>query len=60
MGDITILWCERELIDVMDEMEKTMGRQYSMKINKRKTNILVCSRDEIARTQVKINDKVIE
>jgi hypothetical protein len=40
----------------MDKMKEIIGRYYNMKINKGKTKILVCSTDENARTQVKIDD----
>jgi hypothetical protein len=47
-------------MDVMDKKEKILGRQYNVKINKGKTKILVCSRDDNARKQVKVNYQILE
>jgi hypothetical protein len=58
---ITILAeSEQDLKDVMDKMENIMDRKYSMKISKRKTKILICSGDENARIQVKINGQILK
>ena len=50
---------EGDLKKVLTNMERTMAR-YKLKINKKKTKILVCSRKEEKRTNIKLGKEKLE
>jgi hypothetical protein len=41
-------------------MNSTMKNEYNMKINKAKTKVLVCSRDEGTQTQIALDGDTLE
>ena len=51
---------EQELQEMLNVMDQILNAEYNLKINKKKTKVMVCSRGEEKIVRIKLGDEVLE